>query len=343
MTAAPPEVPERAELSPKTPLRLGLLRRGLARVAAGLLVVLLVATVTFILVALAPGDIASGLADPRIAPAVRERWRRDFGLDRPVAVRYASWLASAVRGDLGYSWHLHRPVTAVLADALPNTLLLASLGLLLEVGGGVALALAQARRPHGAADRTITLVSLTAYALPTFLVSLGLLYLFAFKLHILPASHMLSPAGEEAVGWARQLDRLRHLVLPVLAIGITGMGAVARYLRGSLLDERLQGYVLAARARGCSERRATFVHALPNALLPLITMVGLSLPFLVSGSLVIEVIFAWPGMGVAMYDAALGRDVPLLMGGTLLATAAVVVGNTVADVAYALADPRVRV
>jgi len=120
------------------------------------------------------------------------------------------------------------------------------------------------------------------------------------------------------------------------------MGAVARYLRGSLLDERTQGYVRAARARGCSERRALFTHALPNAVLPLITMVGLSLPFLVSGSLVIEVVFSWPGMGQIMYNAALARDIPLLMGGTLLATAAVVVGNALADLAYATADPRVR-
>ena len=121
------------------------------------------------------------------------------------------------------------------------------------------------------------------------------------------------------------------------------MGAVARYLRGSLLDERGQLYVLAARARGCSERRALWAHALPNALLPLVTMVGLSLPFLISGSLVIEVIFAWPGMGQTMYAAALARDLPLLMGGTLLATLAVVAGNAVADLTYALVDPRVRV
>jgi peptide/nickel transport system permease protein len=173
-------------------------------------------------------------------------------------------------------------------------------------------------------------------------VGLVLLYLLAYHWPLFPPSHMLSPQGGLESGWPRVLDLARHLVLPVVAIGVTGVGGVARYLRGSLLDERTEHYVLAARARGCSERRALLVHALPNALLPLITMVGMSLPFLVSGSLVIEVVFAWPGMGQVMYTAALARDVPVLMGGTILATVAVVAGNFVADLAYAVVDPRVR-
>ncbi|MGE5235528.1 MAG: ABC transporter permease [Acidobacteriota bacterium] len=312
------------------------------RVVAGAVLVLLVATITFALVSLAPGDIVSRFEDPRVSPAARERWRHNFGLDRPWPVRYVNWLGSAARGDLGESWLQHRKVVDVLADTLPKTLLLTSLGLLLEVGGGIVLALVQIRRPFGRADHLIAWLTLTAYALPTFLVALALIYLFSFRLRVLPASHLLSPEGEMARGWPRLVDLLHHLILPVAAIGITGMGAVARYVRGSLLDERAQGYILAARARGCSERRVTLVHALPNALLPLITVVGMSVPFLVSGSLVIEVIFSWPGMGQAMYTAALARDIPLLMGGTVVAALAVVVGNTLADIAYAVADPRVR-
>jgi peptide/nickel transport system permease protein len=312
------------------------------RIGAGLTLVVLLATMTFALVSLAPGDFASRLDDPRIPASARDRWRRQFGLDRPWPIRYLDWLGDAARGDLGTSWMQHRRVVDVLADTLPNTVLLTSLGLLLEVGGGLALAVVQSRRPYGRADHLITWLTLTAYALPTFLVALALVYLFSFRLRLLPASHMLSPAGELASGWPRAADLIRHLVLPVVAIGVTGIGAVARYVRGSLLDERARGYILAARARGCSELRATLVHALPNAILPLITMVGMSIPFLVSGSLVIEVVFSWPGMGQAMYAAALARDVPLLMGGTVVATVAVVVGNTLADIAYAVADPRVR-
>jgi len=319
-----------------------MMRWALRRAAVGVLLVWLVATVTFALVSLAPGDAATRLADPRISSAVRERWRRDFGLDRPLPARYASWLGSVLTGDLGTSWFYRQKVTDVLGDVLPNTLLITSLGLALEVGGGIALALVQLRRPHGRGDRAITLATLTAYAMPTFGVALALIALLSYRVPLFPPSHMHSLAGETAHGWARFTDLAAHLVLPVAAIGITGVGAVARYLRGSLLDERTEHYVLAARARGCSARRAMVVHALPNALLPLITMVGMSLPFLVSGSLIVEVVFSWPGMGQAMYTAALGRDLPLLLGGTIVATAAVVVGNLLADLAYAAADPRVR-
>ncbi len=319
-----------------------MLRWGLRRLGAGVVLVWLVATVTFALVSLAPGDAASRLTDPRIPPAARERWRRDFGLDRPLPVRYASWLGSAVTGDLGTSWYYRQKVTTVLAEVLPNTLLLTSLGLVLELGGGIVLALVQLRRAHGTGDRLITLFTLGAYAMPTFGVALALIGLLSYRLHLFPPSHMLSLEGEMAHGWARVFDLLKHVVLPVTAIGVTGVGAVARYLRGSLLDERMEHYVLAARARGCSRRQALVSHALPNALLPLITMMGMSLPFLVSGSLVIEVVFSWPGMGQVMFNAALGRDLPMLLGGTIVATTAVVLGNTLADAAYAVADPRVR-
>jgi len=318
------------------------IRWALRRVAVGLLLIWLVATISFVLVSLAPGDFTTRLYERRVSTETRQRWQQDYGLDRPLPARYWSWLSRAAVGDLGVSWGHRRPVTDVIADTLPKTLLLTSLGLAVELVGGIGLALVQLRRPHGAADRLITLATLTAYALPTFLVSLGLIYVFAFKLTLLPPSHMLSPEGELSTGLSRLLDLAHHLVLPVLAIGITGIGAVARYLRGSLLDERSAQYVLAARARGCSERQAITAHALPNALLPLITMVGMSLPFLVSGSLIVEVVFAWPGMGRLMYTAALARDLPLLLGITLLVTAAVVIGNFLADVAYAIVDPRVR-
>lgn len=319
-----------------------MLRWVLRRAASGVVLVWLVATATFILVSLAPGDITQHAANQRISSEARARWRRDFGLDRPLPNRYGGWLAAALRGDLGHSWLHHRSVTSILAEVLPRTCLLASLGLALEVLGGVGVALVQIRRPHGRADRILNAMTLTAYSLPTFWTGLILIYALSHRLSLFPPSHMLSPEGELATGWPRLLDLAHHLVLPVATIGITGMGAVARYLRGSMLDERAEHYITAARARGCSERRAMWAHALPNALLPLITVVGMSLPFLVSGSLVIEVVFSWPGMGQAMYEAALARDVPLLMGGTLVAATAVVAGNFLADTVYAAVDPRIR-
>lgn len=316
--------------------------RLLRRLAGSLLVVWLVASGTFFLVALAPGDLASKLADPRVSPAARQRLREYYGLDRPVWRRYAAWLAHAVSGDFGDSFLFRRPVGEVLGAALPNTALLAGVGLFLELVLGVALGLVQAARPGRFWDRCLTGLSLTAYAMPTFLVAAVLLWLFAYTFPLFPPSHMADPATLDAGFWQRAASTARHLALPALTVGLAGCGAVARFLRGSLLDERRQAYVVAALARGCSQRRALLVHALPNALLPLLTVVGLSLPFLVSGSLVIEVIFSWPGMGQVFYAAVTARDVPLIQAGTVLVTVAVVGGNWLADAAYALADPRIR-
>lgn len=308
------------------------------RAGAGLLVLWVVATGTYALVALAPGDAATRIADPRLPAAARERWRRDFGLDRPLPARYLGWAASTLRGDLGVSWQYRRPVAQLLAEALPPTLLLTGLGLLAETLGGLGIATLQALRPRSRLDRALSGASLVAYAVPTFAVGMGLVWLFSYWLGWLPPSHMRAPGAPEGGGW----DLLSHLVLPVATIGITGMGALARYTRGSLVDEEAQGYVLAARARGCTRRRAVLAHALPNAVLPLVTVLGLSLPFLVSGSLLVEVVFAWPGMGQLLFQAALARDVPLLMGGTVLGAAAVVAGSALADLSGAMVDPRMR-
>lgn len=316
-------------------------RWALRRAGAGLAVLWIVATSTFALISLAPGDAASRISDPRLPPAARERWRRDFGLDRPHVARYLSWSASAARGDLGISWQHRRPVRDLLAEALLPTLLLTTFGLLLETVGGLTIAVIQTLRARSRLDRALTIATLLAWALPAFVIGMGLVWVFSYWLDWLPPSHMLSTAGEQARGWARWLDLARHLLLPAATIGLTGMGALARYARGSLVDEQSQGYLLAALARGCSRRRAILTHALPNAALPLVTVLGLSLPFLVSGSLMVEVVFAWPGMGQLLLQAALARDIPLLMGGTLLGAAAVVAGSALADLTVSLLDPRV--
>lgn len=313
----------------------------LRRAAASAAVLWAVATATFILVSLAPGDAASRIADPRLPAAARERWRRDFGLDRPLPERYLRWLGSTLRGDLGISWQHRRPVSELLAEALGPTALLTGLGLLAEIAGGLAIATVQALRPRSPLDRALGAASLLAYALPSFAVGMGLVWVFSYRLGWLPPSHMLSAAAG-AGGWGRLWDAAAHLVLPVATIGLTGMGALARYTRGSLVEEQSQGYVLAALARGCSRRRAVLAHALPNAALPLVTVLGMSLPFLVSGSLLVEVVFSWPGTGQLLLQAALARDIPLLMAGTLVGAAAVVLGNALADASVALLDPRVR-
>jgi len=228
------------------------------------------------------------------------------------------------------------------ARALPATLLLSGTALALDLALGILLAVIAVARPRGWFDRISTLLSLGVYGMPSFWLAGLAILVFAVHLGWLPASHMHSVAAIGAGPWTRFFDLLRHLVLPAGILGVVGAAATARYLRSTLLDIQDARYLLAARARGLTRRRVLWVHALRPALLPVVTLLGLSIPFLVSGSLVIEVIFAWPGIGRVLWTAAWARDVPVILAVTLLGSAAVIAGNLAADVLYILVDPRAR-
>jgi len=312
------------------------------RLATLIPLVWLVVTVTFVVVQAAPGSYADTIDQPRLTPEARQAIRSVYGLDRPVGEQYLLWLRAAATGDLGTSFLFKEPVTAVIARALPPTLLLAGCALLLEAVLGILLAVTAARRPYGWVDRLTTVFGLGIDGLPSFWLAGMLVLVFALWLGWLPASHMHSVNAAELSMPARVFDLLRHLVLPVLSLGLVGAAATARYLRSAILEARSSRFVLAARARGLTECRILWVHSLRPALLPVITVLGLSLPMLVSGSVVVESIFAWPGMGTVLWRAAQARDIPLVMGLTLVGAAAVIVGNLVADALYAAADPRAR-
>jgi len=235
-----------------------------------------------------------------------------------------------------------QPVSAVLARALPPTLLLAGAALLFDLLFGLALAVAAARRPYGWVDRITTVLSLGLYGVPSFWLAGLLILVFSLLLGWFPASHMYSVDAASLSPLPRLADLLRHLFLPAVCLGLVGAAGTARYLRATLIDVRSSRFMLAARARGIPERRLLWVHALRPALLPVVTLLGLSLPILVSGSVVIETIFSWPGMGQVAYNAARARDIPLILGATLIGTAAVILGNLIADVLYAVVDPRAR-
>lgn len=314
----------------------------LRRLAALVPVVWLVVTLTFVVVQVAPGSYADSIDHPRMTPEARQSISATYGLDRPLGEQYLRWLRAAATGDLGTSFLFKEPVIEVIARALPPTLLLAGTALLLELALGVLLAVAAARRPHGWFDRITTVLGLGLYGLPSFWVAGILVLTFALWLGWLPASHMHSVDASALPAPARLLDLLRHLVLPAVSLGLVGAAATARYLRSTLLETGASRYVLAARARGLAERRVLWVHTLRPALLPVITVAGLSLPLLVSGSVVVESIFSWPGTGMVLWRAAQARDVPLVMGLTLVGAAAVIAGNLVADALYAVADPRAR-
>lgn len=319
-----------------------MIRLVLRRLAVTLPLLWLVATLTFVVAHAVPGSLADLIDNPRLSPQGREVIRERYGLDLPLHQQYARWLESLARGDLGVSFLYRQPVAGVVARALPPTLLLTGTALVLDLLLGVAIALFSVVRPHSWFDRLTTVLGLTLYGLPTFWVAGLAILLFSVWLGWLPASHMHSVDVLSMGPGERFADLLRHLVLPATALGIVGAAGTARYLRSTLLDIRSSRFLLAARARGLSRSRVLCLHALRPALLPLITILGLSLPFLVSGALVIEVIFSWPGMGRVMWTAAWARDVPVILATTLLAAGAVIAGNLLADILYIAVDPRTR-
>jgi peptide/nickel transport system permease protein len=276
-----------------------------------------------------------------------EQMRRNFGLDRPLHEQYGRWLFSFIRGDFGYSFSQFRPVAAVIRDALPNTLLLGGVSLVLIFVVGCALGIVQAARQYSTLDNALTFVALFVYSMPSFWLGLMLILLFsaAFVPDALglPISGTKSLDHEMLSAGGRFLDRIRHLVLPSFALGIASAAAIARYMRGAMLEVIRQDYIRTARSKGLSEARVLMKHALRNALIPIVSLMGLFLPILFGGAVVIEVVFSWPGMGRLLYDAILARDYPVVLAATFLFGALVVAGNLLADLLYAAIDPRIRV
>lgn len=307
------------------------------RLAAALLLLFLVLSATFLVVHVLPGDPTALLLDPRVPPAARQQLLHLWGLDRPLLAQYGTWLLRALQGDWGTSIVHHRPAAVVLATALPYTLLLGLAALLVELLVAIPLGVLAARRRGGAADHLLRVGSLLLYALPTFWLALMALLLFAYRWPLFPAGHA-AEAG--SAGGAAEL--LRHLALPALVLGLSGAGAFLRLVRGSLLAALPEEPLRAARARGLSEARVVWVHALRRAAAPLLQLLGLSLPGLLGGALVIEVVFSWPGLGRLAYLAVLTRDLPVVLACTAWSGALVVLGSLLADLLTTAAEPRLR-
>jgi peptide/nickel transport system permease protein len=314
----------------------------LRRLAASLLLFFLVLTVTFCVLQITPGDPTRSSELDRLSAAQRENLRRIYGLDRPPMERYLSWLSAVARGDWGTSISQQRPVTTAIGEALPATLLLASAALVVEYGASLLLGVAAARRRGRAADHAIRVVSLFLYSQPVFWLGLMAILLFSYLWPVLPAGHMHSVGAGEMGPVERTVDLLRHLLLPALVLGLAQAGGTARYVRASLLEVMGRDYIRTARAKGLSEARVVWVHGMRNALAPLLQVLALSFAALLSGSLVTEVVFSWPGLGRLIYAAVLSRDVPLILAATAFSAILVLLGNFLADVLHALADPRVR-
>lgn len=298
----------------------------------------------FVLMRVAPGDPLSRLSGDRpLSASEIAVLRSRYGLDQPIGTQFASFVSGLMRGDLGVSIEYGRPVTSLLAERLPATLLLGGSVLLLNFTVGLWLGVRQAVRRGRREDRWLTTVSLAGYATPSFWLGLVLAWLVGIKWRLLPAAGMQNPLlSFDASLATRAVDVLRHLILPALTLSIVSIAATMRYQRSAMLEVLHLPYIVTARAKGLPERDVTWRHAWRNALFPVITLFGLWLPILVTGSVFVEAVFAWPGLGSLAATAVGGRDYPLLMGASLLVAALVITGGFVTDLAYALLDPRVR-
>lgn len=320
-----------------------MLAYAIRRVLQMIPLILGVTFLTFVIINLIPGSPADIVrSDPKIRPEARARIEKSLGLDKPWPERYLTWLADLARGDLGESMHNRVPVKDRIAAVLPNTLLLTVSALALALVVAIPLGIYQALHHRSWIDRALNVVSVSLYSMPTFFLAYLLVIVFAlmFKqwgLPSLPVGGMTDTRGGGGF-W----DRFEHLILPAATLALIQIGGWSFYIRSQMLETLQQDFVRTAHAKGLRERAVLYAHALRNAILPLVTLVGLSLPELFGGAIIIESIFAWPGIGRLTLEAVDRRDYTLIMGTTLMFAVLTMVGNLLADVMNAVLDPRIR-
>jgi peptide/nickel transport system permease protein len=311
----------------------------LQRLFHGITVLVGVSLLVFTAVELAPGDVVDALLPPEsfATPEAEAKMREDLGLNDPAPLRYIHWLGRTVTGDLGYSLTSHRPIGEQVMRRLPATLQLVGFALVVSIVIGVTTGMISAMRQYSWVDYLTTFFSFFWISVPGFFMGLILIYLLAVKAGWFPVFGATSAGADYPL-----LDRLHHMVLPGLTLGLELAAALTRYTRASLLEVLHTDYLRTARAKGLPERAVIVRHGLKNALIPVITIIAFRLPYLIGGAVVIETVFQWPGLGLMTLDAATNKDYPLVMGVALMVTLVVVVSSFLADVAYSIVDPRIR-
>jgi peptide/nickel transport system permease protein len=313
----------------------------LRRLAVSVPVLLGITMCVYVIVNLAPGDPVDALVNPEavaaLGPDFREQQREALGLNQPMIVRYVIWLREAARGNLGYSFMDRQPIAAKIGERLLPTLTLMTSALLLAIVIAVPLGVLSAVKQYSLIDYSATVLGFAAISVPSFFLSLAGIYVFALKIPILPA------AGMETVGQPFTLsDFVWHLALPALVLGLAEAAPLIRYTRSSMLEVVRQEYVRAARAKGLRESTVMYQHALRNALIPLVTVVALGLPRLFGGAVIVEAVFAWPGIGTLALTGVQSRDYPVIMAISLISAVTILFSNLLADVVYAVIDPRIK-
>jgi len=299
-----------------------------------------VVVLTFLLIHLAPGDPIANLAGERSTPEFQTELRRDLGLDQPVSVQLWRYLRRSFRGDIGYSFTFHQPVLTLVLDRLPPTLLLMGTSLVFAVVAGVWVGAQAAINSRSLGWNLVTVVSLIGYSVPLFWLGQVLILVFAVWLEWFPIVGMTSLGSFSGLRY--WLDVVWHLVLPVATLSAFNLALISRLVRASMLEVLDQDYILAARGKGLPHRTVIYGHALRNALLPVVTVVGLHLGSMIAGFVLVETVFGWPGLGRLTYDAIIARDYPVISGMFVFTSEAVILANLITDLAYSLIDPRIR-
>ncbi|HEX8048239.1 ABC transporter permease [Rhizobium sp.] len=311
------------------------------RLLISLGMLLAVSLLTFVLLRLTPGDPVDAYVNPNVpmSPADLVELRTRLGLDRPLPVQYLAWLKEALTGNLGYSIkRFDQPVLGLVLSRIGPTLLLMGSAILIAILAGIAIGVVSAVRRNSLLDVSFSVFALAGISSPAFLSALSGLYIFSVRLYWMPSGGMLTPGAEFSVG-----DLLRHLILPSSLLAIAQAALITRYMRASLLEVLNQDYVRTARAKGVYEFWVITKHALRNALLPVVTLIGSTIGLAIGGAIFIESVFNWPGMGLLLVDAVGARDYPVIMGATLVIGACVILVNLLTDITYAVIDPRIKV
>jgi peptide/nickel transport system permease protein len=306
------------------------------RTGQAIFVLFLVTVATLAMVHLFPGGPVRALLGVRATPFQIAYYNHLYGFDQPFYIQYIKWVGQLLHGNLGFSNHLNQSVTSLIGQALPRTIVLVLLGTVVSLLFGIPLGVYQAVRRNSVSDYVLTGVSFLGYSTPTFFLGILMVDWFSVDVHIFP------PFAPQGTTITAILGDPRALVLPVFTYAFLLYALWSRYMRSSVLDNLVQDYVRTARAKGASERRVIWGHVFRNSLVSIVTLLGLSIPSLVGGAILIEVVFNYPGMGLAFYQAALNVDYEVLLGFTVLACVATIAGNLAADIGYAVLDPRVR-
>lgn len=314
----------------------------LKRLGVALIVLFGVSVIVFTLIHLQPGNPYLNMIDPSMSPDVVEQKLRELGYYDPIYIQYMKWIGRAIAGDFGYSTQFNAPVFSIILDALGNTILISVASFIVSSVLAIVIGIITAEKSGTWVDYLVTVLSFIGISIPTFFFALILIKIFGYDLAILPSSGM-ETLTESYTGIAYIFDVIKHMILPVTVLSLTQTATLIRYTRSSMLDALSQDYMRTAQAKGLTRKQAIWTHGLRNSLISIVTVLCLQLPTLVSGALITETVFVWPGIGTLNYNAIMNRDYMLIMGITMMIAVVIVIANILADVLYAVVDPRIKV